>query len=77
MPKWKFVKTKIANGKIILRRPFCENRDARFGFTCPSSVSIPLRQLTMSHIDGNPRNTVRHNLQTLCQYCLDWYTQLK
>lgn len=50
------------------RKDYCENVDARLGFTCTTTIAIPA-MLQVDHIDGNSDNNDPTNLQTLCACC--------
>lgn len=56
----------------VYRKDYCENIDGRLGFTCTTTltniVSIKC-QLDADHIDGNPENNNKDNIQTLCKSC--------
>lgn len=63
------------------RKDYCENVDARLGFTCTYSGPSPeqlsesgldgafIGWLQVDHIDGNSDNNNESNLQTLCACC--------
>lgn len=56
----------------IHRKDYCENKDGRLGFTCTTTITdlVPWQmQLDVDHIDGNPTNNSKENLQTLCKNC--------
>jgi len=50
------------------RKDFCENRDGRLGFVCTTNV-IWDGMLDTDHMDGNPTNHSKENMQTLCACC--------
>ena len=50
------------------RLDYCENIDSRLGYKCTTTIMIQA-QLTVDHIDGNPKNNEPENLQTLCACC--------
>jgi hypothetical protein len=51
------------------RKTYCENIDGRIGGKPCTTTIVLLAQLDVDHIDGNPRNDVEENLQTLCKCC--------
>jgi hypothetical protein len=51
------------------RKDYCENTDARLGFTCTSTIVNPEWQLDADHINGNPSDNRPENIQTLCKCC--------
>ena len=55
------------------RKDYCENRDARLGYTCRVKIRIPL-QLEVDHKNGNPKDNRPRNLQTLCCMCHKYKT---
>jgi 5-methylcytosine-specific restriction endonuclease McrA len=58
-------------GVSFLKKDYCENKDARLGFTCPVNpqYKFPNNVLHGDHIDGNHENNIPENLQTLCSIC--------
>jgi hypothetical protein len=65
------------------RKNYCENRDGRLGFKCTYRVNLPLidgkkflGHLSVDHINGNPKNNRKNNLQTLCNCCHAYKTIL-
>lgn len=57
------------------RLDYCENRDGRLGYECSST--IPWQGiLQVDHIDGNPHNNCKSNLQTLCANCHAYKTHI-
>lgn len=50
------------------RKDYCENVDARLGFTCTTTI-VHMVQLDVDHKDGNHLNNKVKNLQTLCKCC--------
>lgn len=57
------------------KKDYCENVDARLGFTCTSTVLIS-DQLEVDHIDGDKKNGDESNLQTLCACCHRYKTSM-
>jgi hypothetical protein len=55
------------------RKTYCENVDGRLGFRCTTTILI-VAQLHADHIDGNPSNKTKENIQTLCACCHVWKT---
>ena len=53
----------------IHRKDFCENEDGRLGFKCTTTIIDPEWQLDTDHINGNPSDNRKENLQTLCKCC--------
>ena len=56
----------------IHRKNYCENIDGRLGFVCTTTISdlVPWEcQLDADHIDGDPSNQDKENIQTLCKCC--------
>ena len=51
------------------RKQYCENVDGRLGFTCTTTIVDAEWQLDADHIDGNPSNNSKSNIQTLCKCC--------
>ena len=51
-----------------LKKSYCENVDGRLGFTCTTTI-VDRCQLQVDHVDGNPSNNDKKNLQTLCGSC--------
>ena len=51
-----------------VKKPYCQNQDARLGFPCTTSIMYP-GQLELDHIDGNCYNNIPSNTQTLCKDC--------
>ena len=50
------------------KKDYCENIDGRLGYKCKTTI-IFKGQLQVDHVDGNPSNNVKNNLQTLCACC--------
>ena len=50
------------------RKDYCENIDGRLGFVCTSNI-VWNGMLDVDHIDGNPSNNTKENMQTLCKCC--------
>ena len=50
------------------RKDYCENIDGRLGFKCTTTI-IWDGMLDTDHIDGNPTNNTKENMQTLCKCC--------
>ena len=50
------------------RKTYCENIDGRLGFKCTTNV-IWDGMLDTDHMDGNPANNKKENMQTLCKCC--------
>ena len=53
----------------IHRKKYCENIDGRLGFKCTTTIIDPEWQLDTDHINGNPSDNRKENLQTLCKCC--------
>ena len=56
----------------IYRKDYCENIDGRLGFKCTTTITdlVPWEyQLDADHIDGNHKNNIKENIQTLCPTC--------
>ena len=53
----------------IHRKKYCENIDGRLGFKCTTTIIDPEWQLDTDHINGNPNDNKKENLQTLCKCC--------
>jgi hypothetical protein len=51
------------------RKTYCENIDGRLGYKCTTTIIEPEWQLDADHIDGNPSNNTKENIQTLCKCC--------
>ena len=56
------------------RQPHCENVDGRLGFTCTTTI-LSSSQLDVDHVNGDPSDNARANLQTLCKCCHAYKTQ--
>ena len=54
---------------------YCENIDGRLGFVCTTTIKDPC-MLDTDHIDGNPFNNDKNNLQTLCSCCHKYKTKI-
>jgi len=50
------------------RLNYCENQDSRLGFTCTSTI-IWDGMLDVDHINEDPSNNSKENLQPLCKCC--------
>jgi cytochrome c2 len=57
-----------SNHKYRRFKKYCENTDGRLGYYC-DYTKLLTAQLEVDHIDGNPKNNVETNLQTLCKMC--------
>lgn len=57
------------------RKNYCENTDGRLGFKCTTTI-VWEGQLQVDHIDGNPKNEVKENYQTLCACCHAYKTHI-
>jgi len=57
------------------RKDYCENRDARLGFTCTTTI-VWKGMLDTDHIDGDPSNDDASNMQTLCKCCHSYKTHV-
>lgn len=55
------------------RKSYCENKDARLGYQCTTTIVIDA-QLEVDHINGNPSDNDPLNLQTLCACCHKYKT---
>jgi len=55
-------------GVTPIKKEYCENIDARLGFTCTANI-IHRRQLDLDHINGDHHYNLSSNLQTLCKNC--------
>ncbi len=53
---------------VPLKKNYCENTDGRLNFKC-TATDLRAYQLQMDHIDGNHKNNVPKNIQTLCGNC--------
>ena len=53
----------------IHRKDYCQNIDARLGFKCTTTIVDAEWQLDADHIDGDPSNNDKDNIQTLCKCC--------
>jgi hypothetical protein len=62
------------------RLEYCENKDGRLGFKCSYKLPKALNEwegwLDVDHIDGNPKNCEKWNLQTLCKCCHSYKTMI-
>jgi hypothetical protein len=58
-------------GVTFYKKNYCENKDGRFGFTCPvkEDWKFPNSVLHGDHIDGDHENNDPDNLQTVCSIC--------
>jgi len=57
------------------RKDYCENIDGRLGFKCTTTI-MTTRSLHTDHIDGNPSNNTKENMQTFCSCCHDYKTMI-
>ena len=57
------------------RKDYCENVDGRLGYKCTTTI-VYRGQLEVDHIDGNPYNHSKENLQTLCNCCHTYKTHI-
>ena len=57
-------------------QPTCENVDGRLGFVCTTTTFPGYGMVDVDHIDGNPTNNDRENLQTLCKCCHAYKTNI-
>ena len=57
------------------RKEYCENKDARLGFPCTSTI-VWKGMLAVDHIDENHDNNNEKNHQTFCHNCHAYKTNL-
>ena len=58
----------LDRGVQMVKKDYCENMDARFGYACTTTIPYP-GALELDHIDGDRCNNVPSNIQTLCKVC--------
>ena len=59
-----------AEGVIPIKKVYCQNKDGRLGFDCPTGgVELDSCMLDLDHIDGNHYNNIKENIQTICKCC--------
>lgn len=57
------------------RENYCENQDGRLGFACTTTVFWK-GMLDVDHINGDPSDDQKENLQTLCKCCHAYKTSI-
>jgi hypothetical protein len=50
------------------RKDYCENQDGRLGYKCTAKI-VWDGQLDVDHVNENPGDNRKRNLQTLCKCC--------
>jgi hypothetical protein len=61
----------------IHRKDYCENVDGRLGFKCTTTIVDPEWQLDGDHINGDPSDNRKENIQTLCKCCHAMKTKME
>ena len=51
------------------RKEYCENKSGQLGFVCTTTIVDPEWQLDGDHINGDPSDDTKENIQTLCKCC--------